>query len=837
LKKLFTNISILFLLSLIVIGCSRKKDKFLNKNFHSLTTKYNFLFNGNNLYAEGLVDLENDLKENFWTLLPIEKFKFYDLDDEERETNFTKAEEKATLAIQKHSMNVDGKERNPIMDQAYFLLGKSRYFDNRFIPALEAFNYILYKYPTSQYINKVKIWKEKINIRLDQNKFAIDNLKELLEEDNLLIEERSLANSYLAQAFINVEQIDSASYYLKRSNQQFKDLKNNPRKTFLLAQLYQDLSINDTAYDIYSEIINLNRKIPRKFYIQSYINRSSTSDSIDNSILELKELVENFENNNFLDIIYYQIAMLNLKKNYSKIILKDSLKRSNDSLAVFYFNKSLRSDPDDEILIAKNYNELAELNFRNKDYLQAGLYYDSTLSELNSRTREFKKIKRKRENLNDLIFYETIAMELDSTIKLINMSDEKRKSYFNNYVSKLKDKEKKQQKKNNNLGSSNSITTLVDSESALFYFYNTTAVAYGKNDFKNRWGNRRLEDNWRWSASSINIKDKESLDQVNTINKDSIFSVDYYIGLIPKDPILIDSINQRRNDAYFRLGSIYKDQFDEYQISNEKLFGLLENKPSENLIPPSKYFIYKNFLSLDSVIKAEEYKQDIIVNHRNSKYAEILLDPTAVSKEKQNSNEIYEKLYLDFNEQKYIQVIDDCNQYILNFNGEPIVPKLEFLKALAIARVYGFKEYEKALTFIKLNYSTTIEGKEAELILDEVLPAVQNDNFKNNKMSDNYKIIYQFTMESNDEISRQINDLKQYIDNVDYLDLRVSKDFYNNIITFVVVHGLKSYDGSLGLAERLEKTIDIQADSFFVLSSDNYKTIQIHKNLDKFENK
>ena len=90
--------------------------------------------------------------------------------------------------------------------------------------------------------------------------------------------------------------------------------------------------------------------------------------------------------------------------------------------------------------------------------------------------------------------------------------------------------------------------------------------------------------------------------------------MDYYIGLIPKDPILIDSINQRRNDAYFRLGSIYKDQFDEYQISNEKLFGLLENKPSENLIPPSKYFIYKNFLSLDSVIKAEEYKQDIIVN-------------------------------------------------------------------------------------------------------------------------------------------------------------------------------------------------------------------------------
>ena len=103
----------------------------------------------------------------------------------------------------------------------------------------------------------------------------------------------------------------------------------------------------------------------------------------------------------------------------------------------------------------------------------------------------------------------------------------------------------------------------------------------------------------------------------------------------------------------------------------------------ENVL--EKYFIYKNFLSLDSIIKAEEYKQDIIVNHRNSKYAEILLDPTTVSKEKQNSNQIYERLYLDFNEQKYIQVIDESNKYILDFNGEPIVPKLEFLKALAIA--------------------------------------------------------------------------------------------------------------------------------------------------------
>jgi len=441
------------LVAILLAGCSRKKDKFLNKNFHSLTTKYNFLFNGNNLYAEGLSDLENDIRENFWNLIPIEKFKYYDLDDEERETNFTRAEEKATLAIQKHSMNVDGKERNPIMDQAYFLLGKSRYYDNRFIPALEAFNYILYKYPTSEYINKVKIWKEKINIRLDQNKYAIDNLKELLEEENLLTEEKSIANSYIAQAFINIEEIDSATHYLKKSNQQHKSITNNLRKTFLLAQLYQDLSISDTAYTLYSEIIDLHRKIPREFYINSFIKRSMVTDSIDAEIAELKLLTENFENNNFADIIFYQIAMLNLKKaNLTEELDSNQL----DSLAVINFNKSLRSDPDDEILIAKNYRELAELNFRNKDYLKAGLYYDSTLSELNTRSREFRRIKKKRENLDDLIFYETLSSELDSIITLVKMSDNQREEYFNTYILKLQAQKEQSKQKNKNYGNSNS---------------------------------------------------------------------------------------------------------------------------------------------------------------------------------------------------------------------------------------------------------------------------------------------------------------------------------------------------------------------------------------------
>ena len=198
--------------------------------------------------------------------------------------------------------------------------------------------------------------------------------------------------------------------------------------------------------------------------------------------------------------------------------------------------------------------------------------------------------------------------------------------------------------KNKNFGSSNSISLLSDSNEALFYFYNSTAIAYGKTDFKNRWGNRRLVDNWRWSISASDEKNNNISDRLDQIDKDSILSPSYYINLIPKDINLIDSIRRKRNDAYFRLGAIYKDQFEEYEISNRKLYNLLESNPDSSLIPPSKFFIHKNWSSLDSIKLAKQFKEDIIKNHPDSKYAEILLDPQATINGNQNSSFVYEEI-------------------------------------------------------------------------------------------------------------------------------------------------------------------------------------------------
>ena len=140
---------------LFLAACSTKRDNFLSRNSHALSTKYNILYNGQIGLDKGILAIKADSKDNFWKRLPVERMQINDDFTSEvkaKNNDFELAETKATKAIQKHSMNIGGRERNSQIDEAYLMLGKARYYDQRFVPALDAFNYILYKYPNSSNI-------------------------------------------------------------------------------------------------------------------------------------------------------------------------------------------------------------------------------------------------------------------------------------------------------------------------------------------------------------------------------------------------------------------------------------------------------------------------------------------------------------------------------------------------------------------------------------------------------------------------------------------------------------------------------------------------------------
>lgn len=854
-----------FLVAVVLQSCSRKKDTFINRNFHALGTKYNILYNGNISLERGKLSVNDAYTENFWELLPVERMQVNDdvfLPGETKNADFERAEEKAIKAIQKHGMNIDGKEKNPQIDEAYLLLGKARYYDQRFVPALAAFNNILNKYPTSDKINQVKIWREKANMRLDNNVGAIKKLKRLLEEEEIEGQDLADATATLAQAYINIKAKDSAIPLLGIAAENTKVKSEKARFHFIRGQLYNEFKEKDSANMEFDAIIEMHRQIPRAFYINAHLEKSYNFDATegDETMFQehLTELEENRENRPFLDKIFYRIA------EYHR-------NRASDSLAEVYYNKSLRKTTSDKYLRALNYETLGNMYFDRNVYKTAGAYYDSTMTAMTPNTKPYRIIKRKRENLDDVIYYEGIAKVNDSILYMISLPEDRQLAIYTEYAEELKQKaleeekrkeeelQKQESRQNLALSSTQDKSSKVNlnprglpneftSKDAAnsFYFYNTTTVAYGKNEFLKIWGDRRLQDNWRLSKKQTDIKTTGKQESVSAITgKEDQYNPQTYIASLPTDQTVIDSIAKERNFAYYQLGTIYKEKFNELLLSKSRFEDLLQNDPEERLILPSKYNLYKIYIELGLTRKAEAMKSDIVANYPDSRYAEILLNPQSELSKDENSPEvIYTNLYNKFENQNYAEVITEAEKQIKRLEGDDFVPKFEILKASARGRLYGFEEYKKGIDYIALTYPNSEEGKKAQELLQNAIPVLAKKEFIPDDNAKHFNVVYRFENDSDEDIDAFIKTLNEEIEEkITYFDLTTSKDLYDENTTFVVVHGLTSIQGASGFAQLLQSN---EKDSrgrpikpkitkeYFAISSPNYAIIQRHKNLNAY---
>ncbi|RLJ63263.1 protein involved in gliding motility SprE [Lacinutrix venerupis] len=831
--------------ALLITGCSRKNDSFISRNYHAVTTEYNILYNGNIAFEKGRKSLNEAYRDNYWEILPIERMQILDeviLPGQSKNADFTLAEEKAVKAVQKHGMNIQGKEHNPQIDEAYLLLGKSRYFDQRFVPALEAFNYILYKYPASSNINQARIWREKTNMRLENDELAIKNLKTLIEQVEPKGQDLADATSTMAQAYINIKSLDSALTQISIAAEATKNRFEEGRYYFIKGQLYNALEDKDSANIAFDKVIDLNRKIPRKYLISAHVEKAKNFNYEKGNKQEflehLKKLEKDRENRPFLDHIYHQVAQYYINQK-------------QDSLATVYYNKSIRTNSSDKILMSRNYEILGDMNFDVNNYKLAGAYYDSTMTKMVENSKPYRIIKRKRENLDDVIYYEGVAEVNDSILNLVKMGEFDRARFFEDYVAKLKlereaeaerlaIQEQKAILSQNNSGQAqnNSFKPKGNSANASsFYFYNDQTVAYGKNEFLRIWGDRENTDNWRWSDGSkaTQFATTSNAENLNPENN-KLLDVDFYLAQIPSDEKEIDSISKERNFAYYQLGLIYKEKFKEYDLAKSRFTDLLNNNPEKRLILPAKYNLLKMYETLGRTAEVNILKNEIITNYPDSRYAQILSNPeAALAKDESSPKSIYENTYKQFEAQEFESVIKKCVEYINTFEGDEIVPKFELLKAFAVGRLHGFEAYKKAINEVAVNYANTEEGIQAQSILDTSIKGLENSEFEDDLTATKCKVVYQFPSASKTEINTFKKTLDETIELAKYNNLSTSIDVYSKDKTFVVVHGLRSIEAAKGFTDIFPSELKYKIDRpFFGISTNNYRTVQIHKNLQAY---
>ena len=719
--KIIVSFGIIFL----VFGCSTKKDSFINRKYHSISTEYNVLYNGHLALEDGLAALNANYDDNYWEVLPIEPLKIDELalpgmkgDADSSPQEFDRAEEKAVKAIQKHSMLIARQERNSQIDAAYLLLGRSRYYSQRFVPAIEAFNYILINYPRADLIDQTRIWQAKTNIRLQNEEMAIETLSILLDKETLKSKDREDANTAIAMAYAKTDSLEQVVKHLNLAVLTDNNKEQTARNLFILGQLYRGKNKIDSSNIAFRKIIDL-KKAPYKYVIHAHIEQAKNVSNKEDAIAmvkELQKLIKDRYNREYLDELYFRLA---------EITLED-----DENLALEYYKLGIQASNTDNFQKELTYESVGNIYFDKAEFSTAGAYYDSVLQiSKDDNTKRIRSLKRKRNNLEEVIIYEAIAQRNDSILNVVAMSNDEQLAFFTNHIEKLKaeDKRKKEleqiQQINagaNMLGLGNNQTT---KSTGKWYFYNTQASGYGQQEFRNIWGNRPLQDNWRISdkmqinAGNINA----TIVTTTQIDQSKKYELPYYFEMVPSDPQVIDSISAERNGAYYKLGIIYEGQFKETDLAILRLEKLLTFSPSEELSLPAKYHLYKLYNTLNNN-KALVYKNDITTNYSESRYAKIILNPKEVINEDaaSSSETEYAAIYYEYEEEKFESVIEKSTIAIGKYEGQQIVPKFELLKSYAIGKKDGILAFKEALEFIVANYPNTEEGKKALEVLQTI---------------------------------------------------------------------------------------------------------------------
>ncbi len=845
------------LIIVFLVACSTKKDSLVSRNYHALTTEYNILYNGGVAFDKGLEDINQKSKNNFWKRLAVEKMELSDgsITDTLKNANFDLAETKATKAIQKHSMNIGGKERNFQTDEAYLMLGKARYYSQRFVPALDAFNYILYKHPHSNKIYEAKIWREKTNMRLGNDALVIKNLSKLLKDFKLKEQFVANANAVLAEAFLNLEEKDSAVTKLQIAQDLTKINTEKARYRFILGQLYEELGKREQALASYQSVIDMNRKADRDYLIQAYAKKAQLFDFQKGDKEQMKKmfvkLVENRENRPFLDVIYHQMGLYYDKSNDSDLALKN-------------YNLSLKKTKDNSYLATSNYRNLGNMYFKSAEFPLAAKYYDSTLVKLDKNTREFAQIEKVRKNLDDVIKYDALAHTNDSILKVVALSDNDRIVFFGNHIEALKKKEaqeamaNKQKEAMANFEKSGSGAPAGDvlinpnvrvrslpkldtgSAAATFYFYNPTTVAFGQLEFQKNWGKRNPNGYWRTSTTAGDIAIATTSDDLvietespKTAEKvNDKYSVANYLNQIPTDKKVLDSINKERNFAYYQLGVIYKEKFKEYALATAKLEKVLEQNPEEKLVLPTLYNLYKLYQITDTK-KALVLKNRIVSEFSNSRYAQIISNTDANNTNAETPEKTYNQYYKLFQEQQFVDVLEKLNTAIIQFSGDEIAPKLELLRANTQAKLFGVVAYKKALEEVAAQHPNTEEGKQAQDILSNQIPNLETIEFTTTAKS--WKILFKVGLRSDLQTKEIEEKIKKFIEDEKIEKRSYSYDVYTDKENFIVIHNIKSeaYANDIINYMTVNKQYTINQPAI-IISSDNYRVIQIKKNLDSY---
>ncbi len=724
---------------LLIAACKRTKDTFTSRTFHRTVSHFNPLFNGEQALLKGESSLSVLHQDDFSKILPV-----FRTGTKAQASNvkpdMDKAVEKGTKVITEHSMMIRNEQKNKWIDDSYLLIGKARFYKREYLEALETFNYVIQEFPKSENYEEARLWAARTETALGNYITAKDKFEQIYRSEKLPKKLKGDAFAAYAQLEIDQRRYTPAYQLLEQAADKTRDKEKEVRWLFIMGQLQAATGNDQEASETFRKVIK--KGPPYELLFQAQLNRARFYDVDLNDpavvFKDLEKMLKDDKNYDNRDQIYYVMAEV-------------AEKLDDEARVEKYLKQSIRTSTTNANQKALSYLKLGEINFDNKMYPTASAYYDSAFTNLQNTHPRYKEIQRKKESLGDLVLnLNTISLQ-DSLQLLASYSEKKRLEKIDKIIADKKAREQEEREREqdpfNQLPGGDGESFAQNSQSSIqggsWYFYNQRLRAAGITEFTNKFGNRRLEDNWRRSNKELtgDFGDGNSTASNNdngegaTVSKSQEEERQEYLKDIPLTDSAMQVSHGKIVNAYLRVGSIYKEDFKDYTSAEDELKDLLKRYPELDVRPRVWYMLYRINLLANDAKDAEYYKNLIKSNYPDSEYA-ALVDGEQPKNDQDNSKSLayYKKTFSTYENEAYKKSLNMADSGLVAFGGTEQSSRFMMVKAFSQGKLGQSSKMSETLNAVIEKYPGTEQAQKAQEILSQLAaPPITSKQSKGGK--------------------------------------------------------------------------------------------------------
>ena len=858
-----------------------------------MTAHYNVYFNGKESLKTGVERINNSVEDDYTKVLPI--FKSSDPGTSRTATSEMEyAIQKASKLIKIHSITKNPKRRkkrteaytklaakeeyNNWIDDAYMLMGQSYYYMHNFNSAIENFSYVTRKFSEEDIKYDAYIWLIRSYTMLERYVEASEVIQGMEGDDKF--PKRLIGDLALVTADYHMQQLEyeDAIPFLAIAAKKMVSKKDKLRYKYILAQLYEETGDSFKASQTYREVAHMNP--PYKMAFNARINAAEAFTGQGNAEKlkkELRKMLRDRKNREFRDQVYFALA--NIYKN-----------EGNTDLAKDLYIKSVASSFMNMYQRALSCLTLADLYFDEPDYLKSKAYYDSAMVVIDEKYPNYNTITERHTDLVRLVENIYTVEKEDSLQRLASMSEVERNAMIDKWIFEAKEEEKRikteEQDQSMNRGyyqMNQGLGLGSQQQSAGWYFYTPSTVAYGRVQFKQLWGTRKLEDGWRRSnkLSRDEIEAEELAEEQKTDTIGDVIRVidpkerDFYTQDMPLNDSLMALSHARIRDALYNAGRIFKTVYNNYPRAIDSYLELNKRYPS-SIYKLSSYFeLWDLYNKTGDFASAESYKNKIILEYPESNYSKYLQNPNyfiELEAQKDSLNKIYRQAFSQFRQGNYTETGRLAGEMMRMDPDSVLIPKINFFEVIAQGTNTDWKNFEKLLSTYIDKYPkeepTPLAEKILTLIQDSTLAdyqklvemgylndQIQNEELKENNLAANdefggkfsydeellHYFVIAYPKDAEIDVNRLKFDIANYnIDHYTKIDFDIETESLGSNNEMLVVRALENKENSLiyfrSIIRKREVFQALAGVKYvnFVVSSTNFREITADKNYTEY---